>query len=68
MADDKSSRDAQNRAAGERQYELAYFAGKHNLAMDYAIWKMNSSTGEMHLCIIRNDANAESLCAKVPSE
>ena len=36
MADDKSSRDTQNQAMGERQYELAYFAGKHNLAVDDA--------------------------------
>jgi hypothetical protein len=35
---------------------------------DYAVWKLNSTTGEMHLCVIRNNANAESLCAKVPSE
>jgi hypothetical protein len=36
MADDKSSRDTQNQSTGERQYELAYFAGKHNLPIDDA--------------------------------
>jgi hypothetical protein len=36
MAVDKSNRDARDRATAEQQYELAYFAGKHNLAMDDA--------------------------------
>ena len=36
MADNKNNRDARDQAAAEQQYELAYFAGKHNLAMDDA--------------------------------
>lgn len=36
MADDRSNRGATDQAPAGQQYELAYFAGKHNLAIDDA--------------------------------
>ena len=36
MANDMSSRHATDRVEAEQQYELAYFADKHNLAIDDA--------------------------------